>query len=667
MKWIGPSVLIVLIALVPGAQAAEDALVDLEELLTDPALEEEGESVVLELLEELARDPIDLNRARWEDLAALPWITPAQAKAIVSFRREYGYFSRLSELREAPGVDEALLAAIAPFVTVPPWPKRPPPRPVDLRMRTRIVDRHPHREGYLEGSFSPTRYSIYNRLTVKIDQRLAASFLAERDPGEASLGDHVSGAVRITGGEWAGPLEAVDQIVAGDYQLHFARGLVFGPGYAVLKGRELVASLGRRERGVISYASADESRLLRGLACSVGHPYRAVVFVSVARRDATLSPEGTSVRSLYRSGLHRTATERAKEGRLEERLVGARLHWPVREQIVLGATGYRAEYDPMLDPPSEGGRYYSLRGRTNEVAGADIVWDIGELAFFGEHAWCLGGGRAWLAGASYSFGATETAAIVREYDWDFYNEYGFALSDLSGEVRNERGALFGLRHRMGRTKFWFHYDIFEHPWRRYSEEMPTQGHELWLEAEQRLGERSALTIRRRSKVREARQEVTSAAASEALDLLTDRDATRLELKWLSGERVDSRLRGEWVETRVEELDRSEDGRLILWGTTYRPFDNLRMETRWMWFATDSYDSRVYEFENDLPGVMRNKALWGKGRRWYLLVSQRFGGQLDLTLKYARTEREGSVSRGSGVEERRGRTEHEYGVALDLVW
>jgi len=659
--------LIIIFVIVPHLLSAQDGLTDLEELLIDPALEEEGESLLLELLDELARHPIELNRATWEELAALPWVTPELAKAIVSYRKEYGYFSRTSELRGAPGVDEELFRRIAPFVCAEPWLKEVPRRPFEVRMRTRIRDRHPHREGYLERTFSPTRYSVYNRLSAKVGGRVSLSLLAERDPGEPGLTDHMSGAVSIRGGERSGIVGALDRVVVGDYQLQFGQGLVFGPRYAVLKGRELVSSLRRQEQGIIYYASADETRLLRGVVTSLGHRNRAVAFVSLAHRDATLSEEGTSVQSVYATGLHRTETERAKKDKLEEQLMGARLRWQLGEKLAIGATGYHATYAPELDPPLEGGRYYSLRGRTNQVLGADALLHLGELGLFGEHAWCRGGGRAWLAGASYLLGNTETITIIRDYDWDFYNDYGFALSDVSGEVRNERGALFGLRHRVGGSRVWFHYDIFEHPWRRYLEEMPTRGQEYWLEVEQRLGTELAFTLRRRSRSREARQEVASDIASGTLDLLTDRETTRLELTWRSGETMRSRLRGEWVETAIQELGRSEDGRLIFWGSTVRPYDELRLETRWIWFATDSYDSRIYEFENDLPGVMRNMPLWGRGSRWYVLIGHRFLRRLDVTVKYAQTEREGELSRGSGVEERRGRSEYEYGLALDLVW
>jgi hypothetical protein len=429
----------------------------------------------------------------------------------------------------------------------------------------------------------------------------------------------------------------------------------------------LVSSLQRRERGVLHYASADESELLRGMVCTLGEASDATLFISAARRDATLTEDGTSVRSIYTGGLHRTATERAKADRLEERLVGARLRRELGRGVAIGATGYRAAYDPELDPPLEDGTYYSLRGGSNEVIGTDLLFTRNDFEVFGEHAWCLGAGRAWLAGASYAMDKTETVAIARSYDWDFYNRHGFALSDLSGEVRNERGALFGIGHRTGGTRLWVHYDVFEHPWRRYREETPTRGREIWLEVSQRLGSELTLTFRRRSKARETRQELSSQLATESADLLADRETSRLELAWGRRTSFRSRVRAEWLQTEVEELNKSEDGRIIFFASVYRPFDTLRLETRWISYATGSYDSRVYEFENDLPGVMRNIALWGRGRRWYLLIGQRFGDRVHFSMKYARTVRENDLARGSGVDERRGRAEHECSMAVDLRW
>jgi len=38
------------------------------------------------------------------------------------------------------------------------------------------------------------------------------------------------------------------------------------------------------------------------------------------------------------------------------------------------------------------------------------------------------------------------------------------------------------------------------------------------------------------------------------------------------------------------------------------------------FQSDSYDSRVYEYENDLDGVLTFPPLYGRGVRWYVLLT-----------------------------------------------
>ena len=62
--------------------------------------------------------PIPLNRARSEDLQAIPGIGPVRAEAIVSLRQNRGPFVVLEELERIPGIGPATLARIRPFVFI---------------------------------------------------------------------------------------------------------------------------------------------------------------------------------------------------------------------------------------------------------------------------------------------------------------------------------------------------------------------------------------------------------------------------------------------------------------------------------------------------------------------------------------------------------------------
>jgi len=71
---------------------------------------------------------IDPNAAAEEELDRLPRVGPGQARKIVAWRRAHGPFRTLADLDSVPGVGTALLAAVAPYLTLPPAPAVPSPR-----------------------------------------------------------------------------------------------------------------------------------------------------------------------------------------------------------------------------------------------------------------------------------------------------------------------------------------------------------------------------------------------------------------------------------------------------------------------------------------------------------------------------------------------------------
>ena len=79
-----------------------------------------------------------------------------------------------------------------------------------------------------------------------------------------------------------------------------------------------------------------------------------------------------------------------------------------------------------------------------------------------------------------------------------------------------------------------------------------------------------------------------------------------------------RGRGEWV--RWHRAERAE------WGL----LGSVRFKTRWLTlhvsrFRTDSYWTRIYEYEVDLPGAVSIRPLYGTGWRGYALVAVAYRG------------------------------------------
>jgi hypothetical protein len=140
---------------------------------------------------------------------------------------------------------------------------------------------------------------------------------------------------------------------------------------------------------------------------------------------------------------------------------------------------------------------------------------------------------------------------------------------------------------------------------------------------------------------------------------------RLTATYTASKRL--RLRGRIERTFVDydALNKSERGALFYHEMRYGILPNLTAEARIIFFDTDSYDSRVYEFENDLRGVFSNPALYGRGRRWYLLARWKATDAISLSTKYSETQFDDVKSIGSGLSEIQGDVDNRVALQLDV--
>lgn len=146
-----------------------------------------------ELLEQLAGQPLDLNRATREELEQLPFLSAQQVMDLQEYLFRYGPMRSLGELRMVRSLDHPQLALLPYFVYVSDAPDeaQPPslPRLDSLLKRSRhtltatarvpFYERRGNKNGYLG---YPFRHSLRYELTSA--QHLRLGLLGAQDAGE---------------------------------------------------------------------------------------------------------------------------------------------------------------------------------------------------------------------------------------------------------------------------------------------------------------------------------------------------------------------------------------------------------------------------------------------------------------------------------------------------
>ena len=671
-------------------ETVEAFLEDIEDTTGDP-------TQLAELLDDLEANPLDINTASADDLALIPVFGPLLGQQIVAFRETFGLFDSIPELRAVEGITEDVFLAARPYLTIGPTldvtptdVARPPSslRQAFSDLTYEVIQRAGRRldlgRGY-DDDTTRTTYAgspdrLYTRLRVRSRRQLSLNITMDKDPGERfawepdnqSFGyDFVSAHAALSN---VGRLQT---LVVGDYVVNFGQGLVLSRASAFGKGREPVRSIARTSRGVIPYGSTDENSFMRGLATSwrVAGNLSVTAFASRRTLDAGLiEPDTTSgdfqdlteASSLSISGLHRTPTEISKKDAVREDLVGGALAYRFA-RAELGTVGYHSRFDRPFSPGTRAYQRFQFSGDQTTMLGVFGNLYAGDMHLFGEvarsHDDVLGG----IGGVSMRFAKiAEAVVLARHYPRDFVSLHGFAFGERNGATQNETGYYLGLQLRpANKWRVMAYVDQYAFPWVRFAVPRPSTGYDALLAIEHKPRPWFLYYLQGRSETKEAGADILT-DTGRLLDGL--RPETRQSLRLHGDYRFSRRLR---LRARIEGVrfatpaDPDRYGVVLYQDLRWLPIRSLQLDTRLAFFNTDSFDARVYTYENDLLYTFSVPAFSGRGQRAYLLVRWQPNDQLTLQAKAAITRFDDVETVGSGLDEVEGSQLRE--VRAQLRW
>jgi hypothetical protein len=610
-----------LLLLTPCNSSAQE----LGDVIGDEAETVEAE-FVLERLERFAGRPLDLNSATAAELAELPWVSPLLAQKIVSLRERLGGFRSLHDFTVIEGVSYELLTTLAPYVTitykgVPYW------IPMEGRVRV-LADRTVSTSDDVD---------FYARFTSRPSEQVEVCYLQEKDDGEQNFTDFQAGYLVV---RRRGVLSIVS---AGDLSVRFGQGLVLWAPQGYFRGYETVSQAERGASGVRGYRSSTENGALRGAHAQFTRSWFLLdLLFSHSRLDAYLNDDGT-VRRLADSGYHREEWELRCKDALKEDMFAFHAQARPRSSVLLEGTYYASRYEPSFSP-GDGSSAFYFSGDRVSVGGLGLSFSLAQAELFSEAALMDGGRKALTFGWVCDIKRLEMATVFRSYDRDYYN---LRASSFSGEDPwNERGVYLGLRTRLGDSKLNFYVDGVQHPGPSYGESFPTSGYETAASIERNHG--NGIKTRVRAKLSRRQMSIADPEDPYARKSITSsRETMHGDVAWNPGRPFSFKLRYSAV-----RADENEKGSLVSVGLGYAPERLVNIRGRVIYYDTSSYESRIYEWEDELPGRVSLDPLWGDGTRWYVVVGVR-NKRLSVSAKFAQDRPED------------GGTRSELGLQLDF--
>lgn len=669
--WLGGA--LVVVAQDPDSirqQVQKDLEVAFEEFADDDDATTEQLS---QLLQDLAANPINLNRATIDELMVIPVMTLPLAKAIVDYRRNVKPFESVKELEKIPGIGAATRYRFEPYLTIGPSGLANTDLIFDSRFWTnggrvesitRVQQVFQTQRGFQIKDSTRSRFlgvepKLYQRTGYR-SRHLSLNITQENDSGEPlnyPQTDFISGHLAIK------DVGRLNELVIGDYSATFGQGLVLFNGGAFGKGRNVISSATRTSRGVRAYRSAEENRFFRGVGFTWGRKLKISGMYSNRKWSATQVAIDT-VNFPSFAGLNRTPNERARKDNLGVQTIAGRVSYETN-YFIIGAQAYQTEFDQFIQRRSGSATVFDFQGETSSAASVDFRGFYQNITVFGEVAQSRNQAWAYMGGVNIEIAPrTDLTMVHRNYDKDYQTIYGSAFGEQSGFPANEIGTYIGMRHRVNNwLELSGYYDQYEFPNARFGVEQPSEGWDVLLNAEVKINRQTSFYLLGRSEQKDTEFEFFDDfnRPQRAIDQQLRRSLRfNLEHNVSKTFRLRSRVEGVAFDAPGED---TEFGFIMFQDVRFIFNRKWKFDTRFTYFDTDSFDTRVFQFENDLLFVMTNTVLSGRGERFYILTEYEPTEWLEIWVKYDITRFDDRQVISSGLTEIQGNVRSRIGAQV----
>ncbi|MFN5909748.1 MAG: hypothetical protein ACK45H_00295, partial [Bacteroidota bacterium] len=642
---------------------------------------------VTEALNYFFDHPMNLNSASEEELEDLGLLTDIQISDLILHRKLYGKFISIYELQSLKYWDLQTIQLVLPFVRVDDrldqlhLTFKDAIEEGDFELYLRYQTIPEDKAGYADVPDSiqntsnsyyygnPDRY--YTRFRYSYRNNISIGVTGEKDAGEEFFTgsnrngfDFYSFHAFFKGGKY------LRSVALGDYQLQIGQGLNLWSGYAFGKTAD-IATVKRTPAALRPYTSVDETRFLRGAAVEAGvGPVSLTLFGSMKMLDGapevdTLFEDTEFISSINISGLHRTNSELARKNTLTEYIGGANLRYRSRG-LQFGLAGVYQGYDKEFNRDMRPDNMYDFRGRERISVSGDYGMIVKNFNFFGEAALTLDNkALAHIHGVVFSADPRLTFSLVyRDYDTAYQTFYKAGFSEGSN-TQNEKGIYSGMRFKLNSAwSLTSYFDLFRFPWMRFQVDAPSEGHELMIQPSFKPNKQLEIYGRFRQQLRQRNSRNTEDFAITPIEDVLQRNY-RINLSYAVSESFTVKSRLEYV-TIDRPSNEPEKGMIftqdVIWKPKNFPVD---LSLRYALFDTDSYDTRIYTYENNALYVFAVPAYFYTGSRAYVMLRYSFLKHFDLWVRYGTFIYDNRETIGSGPEEIKGPRKSDITVQLRI--
>ncbi|MEZ5195671.1 MAG: hypothetical protein R2764_04530 [Bacteroidales bacterium] len=377
----------------------------------------------------------------------------------------------------------------------------------------------------------------------------------------------------------------------------------------------------------------------------------------------SLNGEEAYISSLQESGLHRTPNELLKKDAINTTAIGGNLSLRL-SRFKIGLTSYYSKLGRNLNPDTKPYNQFRFRGAENLNTGIDYSFLIKGVSFFGEMAISQNGGFAQIHGLTAFLHPRLTLTLLyRNYQKEYQNFFSNAFAE-GNENANEKGFYTGLRFSVFRKWILTGYlDVFSFPWLKYSTDAPSNGYEFLVQIENNVSDKLFLHFR----FLQQNKQINSAYSEGMISQLTNtrKNNFRFFIEYGVSPSIVLKNRLEYI-FYLKGSDYKGNGYLVYQDVLWRPpAGKFSVVFRYALFDTDSYDERLFAYENDVLYAFTIPAYYYKGSRSFLLVQYKMSTKLQFWFRIGHTFTGNQQTIGTGLDEIDGNTKTEIKLQMRL--
>ncbi len=649
------------------------------EYIEELAESEMNEDLIENLYEELSYlsdNPIDLNKVTKQDLEQYPFLSAIQIENLLYYLYKYGPMQSIYELKNIEGLDMKTIYYLLPFVYVE----------ENFRVKEKLNPKQALKYGKHEmlirsdycfqekaGYHNPTderkksnkaylgeRFYLSVKYGFSYKDKIQMGITGEKDAGEAFWNKRHKGFDFYSAHFALKEIGILKGLYLGDYKASFGQGLVLNTDFVTGKTSNVI-NINKKSSGIKRHFSTNEIDFFRGIALSLEKENCNLdLFVSHKKADASISED--EITSFKTDGYNRTENDLEKKKQAELSLLGGNLFWRTEVFSLGGCFVFHDFGGKKLNPEVRDYNLFYLRKKNNFNAGISYAFQQKKYILQGETAISKNG--SWATFNTFQCDPSSSVSFslsYRNYQKDYQAFYGRAFGE-SSSVQNESGLYLGTIIRVIRNwEISTYMDFFRFPWLKYGTDMPSEGHDFFIQLNYRPTYDLTMNLRYRNK-NKAKNKTSDQTPMASIGSY-EQSKLRYQVNYQNKNRLRLRFQADYINYSNTSQIKTK-GWMIGQNAAYTTSNQLfQIDSSIAYFNTDNWDTRIYVYEKNILYAFSSPAFYGEGLRAYSVLKINPIKNLSIQTKIAWSRYFDRNSISSGLEMIEGRDKTDINILI----